>query len=94
MLGLLVEQYLAFAESMAQSQTPMKMLDWIKQLDLILKMNKKNILTHYGRISHVLAVEKSKKEYKKFQEKQKKIERLESIKELEQDILSLKSQNS
>ena len=29
LLGLLVEQYLAFAETMAQQQTPMYMQDWI-----------------------------------------------------------------
>lgn len=30
LLGLLVEQYLAFAETMAQQRTPMYMADWIK----------------------------------------------------------------
>ena len=33
LLGLLVEQYLAFAETMAQQQTPMYMKDWIERLD-------------------------------------------------------------
>jgi hypothetical protein len=42
-----VEQYLAFAESMAQSQISMTMNDWIKQLDMILQMNKKELLDHY-----------------------------------------------
>jgi hypothetical protein len=32
LLGLLVEQYLAFAETMAQQQTPMYMKDWIERL--------------------------------------------------------------
>ena len=90
-LGLIVEQYLAFAESMAQSQTPMKMTDWIEQLNLILQMNKKEILTHYGKITHALAFAQSEKEYTKFKDKQKKIERTESIKELEQDIKKLNS---
>ncbi|MCK9322139.1 MAG: virulence RhuM family protein, partial [Bacteroidales bacterium] len=31
LLGLLVEQYLAFAETMAQQQTPMYMKDWIER---------------------------------------------------------------
>ena len=39
LLGLLVEQYLAFAETMAQQHTPMYMKDWIERLDGILKMN-------------------------------------------------------
>jgi len=85
-LGLIVEQYLAFAESMAQSQTPMKMTDWIEQLDLILQMNKKEILTHYGKITHALALAKSEKEYTKLKNKQKKIERVESIQELEKAL--------
>ena len=36
-LWLLVEQYLAFAESMAESKIVMKMSDWIERLDLILQ---------------------------------------------------------
>ena len=35
LLGLLVEQYLAFAETMAQQRTPMYMADWIQRLDSI-----------------------------------------------------------
>lgn len=33
LLGLLVEQYLAFAETMALQETPMYMKDWIQRLD-------------------------------------------------------------
>jgi hypothetical protein len=90
-LGLIVEQYLAFAESMAESQTPMTMADWIEQLDIILKMNKKNLLTHYGKISHNLAKAKSEKELEKFKTAQRKIEKVESLKELEQDLKKIKS---
>jgi len=89
-LGLIVEQYLAFAESMAQNQTAMTMSDWIEHLDLILKMNKKNLLTHYGKISHALAKAKSEKEYFKFKKEKKKHEKEESLKELEQDLKKLK----
>lgn len=85
-LGLIVEQYIAFAESMAQSQTPMTMADWIDQLDLILKMNKKELLTHYGKISHALAIVKAEKEFEKFKAKKRTIEKVESLKELEKDF--------
>jgi len=88
-LGLIVEQYLAFAESMAQSQTPMKMTDWIDQLDLILQMNRKEILDHYGKITHALAKAKAEKEYGKFKEEQGKIEIKESLAELEADLKNL-----
>jgi len=85
-LGLIVEQYLAFAESMAQSQTLMTMANWIEQLDLILKMNKKELITHYGKISHTLAVAKSEKEFEKFKAEQRSNEKVESLKELEADL--------
>jgi len=91
LLGLLVEQYLAFAETMAQQYTPMYMKDWIEQLDTILKMNKKELLTHAGKTSHKQAVEKSTSEYEKYKLEKKKIEKEQSLKEIEEDIKSLKA---
>jgi len=90
LLGLLVEQYLAFAETMAQQQTPMYMKDWIGRLDVILKMNGRELLTHAGKISHQMALEKSGEEYEKFKQQQKAIEKEVSLKELEEDIKKLK----
>ena len=55
LLGLLVEQFLAFAETMAQQQTPMYMHDWIQRLDIILQLNGRELLTHAGKISHEMA---------------------------------------
>lgn len=91
LLGLLVEQFLAFAETMANQRTPMYMKDWIERLDSILTMNGRDILSHAGKISQKLAEQKSGKEYKKFRDKQKKREREESIKELVADIKKLES---
>src|SRR5690554_1860410 len=90
LLGLLVEQYLAFAETMAQQQTPMYMKDWIERLDSILQLNGRELLTHAGKISHKMALEKSGEEYEKFKQQQKAIEKEESLKELEEDIKRLK----
>lgn len=90
LLGLLVEQYLAFAETMAQQQTPMYMKDWIERLDSILKLNGRELLTHAGKISHKMALEKSGEEYEKFKQQQKAIEKEASMKELEEDIKKLK----
>jgi len=92
-LWLLVEQYLAFAETMAQAQIPMTMSDWIQRLDSILQLNQKNILTHAGKISHELATQKAEIEYQKFKQHHKTIERKDSIKQLIQDINHLSSQN-
>jgi len=63
LLGLLVEQYLAFAETMAQQRTPMYMADWIKRLDSILQLNGRELLTHAGIVSHEKALEKSSIEF-------------------------------
>lgn len=90
LLGLLVEQYLAFAETMAQQQTPMYMKDWVQRLDAILQLNGRELLTHAGKVSHQMALEKSGEEYAKFKQQQKAIEKENSLKELEQDIIKLK----
>lgn len=90
LLGLLVEQYLAFAETMAQQRTPMYMADWIQRLDSILQLNGRELLTHAGKISHEKALEKSSVEFEKYREVQKAIEKAESLKELENDIKKLK----
>jgi hypothetical protein len=90
LLGLLVEQYLAFAETMAQQQTPMYMKDWIERLDSILQLNGRELLTHAGKISHKTALDKSAEEYEKFKQQQKAIEKEASLKELEEDIKKLK----
>ncbi len=89
LLGLLVEQYLAFAETMAQQRTPMYMDDWIKRLDVILQLNGRELLTHAGNISHNMALEKSSLEYEIYKKQQQQLEYQESINELENDIKQL-----
>ena len=90
LLGLLVEQYLAFAETMAQQQTPMYMKDWIQRLDSILQLNGRELLTHAGKISHEKALQKSEAEFEKYKIAQKAIEKEQSLKEIENDIKKLK----
>ncbi len=90
LLGLLVEQYLAFAETMAQQQTPMYMNDWIQRLDVILQLNGRELLTHAGKISHDRALKKSSEEFEKYVLTQKEMEKEQSIKELEEDLKKLK----
>lgn len=90
LLGLLVEQYLAFAETMAQQRTPMYMKDWIERLDTILQLNGRELLTHAGKISHEKALEKSEAEFEKYKIVQKAIEKEQSLKEIEDDIKKLK----
>ena len=92
LLGLIVEQYLAFAEAMAQQRTPMYMKDWIARLDTIINLNGRELLQHAGTISHDTALEKAAIEYKKYKDSQKLLEREKSLKELESDIDTLKKQ--
>lgn len=85
-LKLIVEQYLAFAESQARAHRPMYMKDWIEALDLILAMNKKELLTNAGTISAKLAQQKAKTEYVEYKKQEAIERRIESIKELERDL--------
>lgn len=90
LLGLLVEQYLAFAETMAQQQTPMYMKDWVERLDNILQLNGRELLSHAGKISHQMAVDKSAEEFKKFKESERTNQIEQSLKEIEDDIKKMK----
>lgn len=90
LLGLLVEQYLAFSETMAQQHKVMYMKDWAKKLDNILQLNGREILTHAGKIKQEQAKEKSQLEYQKYKTRQKDVEREQSLKEIERDIKNLK----
>ncbi|GHV23939.1 DNA-binding protein [Planctomycetales bacterium] len=85
-LGLLVEQYLAFAEAQAQQHNAMTMNDWIGKLDGILALNGRELLTHAGSVSHALAEEISAKQLAQFQQRLREEELLASLEELEKDI--------
>ena len=89
LLGLLVEQYLAFAETMAQQRVPMYMADWIQRLDIILQLNRRELLNHAGKISHEKALKKSGEEFEKYTFAQKAIEKEQSLREIEEDIKKL-----
>ena len=91
LLGLLVEQYLAFAETMAQQRTAMYMKDWQQRLDTILQLNGRELLHHAGKISHEKALEKSNEEYQKYKTTQKEVELEQSLKEIEMDIKNFKN---
>jgi len=89
LLGLLVEQYLAFAETMASQKKPMTMKDWIDRLDAILSISGRELLTHKGKISHDMAIQKSEIEYEKYKQTLREKEKQLSLQELEQDIKRL-----
>ena len=71
LLNRIVSLYLDFAEMQAEEHRPMYMKDWINILDDFLRISRKDILTHAGKISAKLAKEKADTEYDKFKERTK-----------------------
>ena len=70
-LNRIVSLYLDFAEMQAEEHRPMYMKDWISILDDFLRISRKDILTHAGKITAKLAKEKADNEYDKFKERTK-----------------------
>ena len=65
-LNRLVSAYLDIAEINALDQHAMTMDDWIKELDVFLKMTRKDILNNNGNVSHEEALKKAHKEYDEY----------------------------
>lgn len=91
-LGLLVEQYLAFAEVQAQQHIAMTMNDWIAKLDAILTLNGRELLTHAGTISAEIAREISSQQLGKLRERLRRQEIEESLNELENDLKAVEDE--
>lgn len=70
-LNRIVSLYLDFAELQAEEHRPMYMKDWIAILDDFLRISRKDILTHAGRVSAQLAKAKADAEFDKFKERTK-----------------------
>lgn len=92
-LKYIVDQYLSFAEAQAYNHIPMMMADWEKNLNVILTMNRKNILQTKGTVSMEMAKKKARLEYKKYKERVRLEEKLNSLKELDEDIKKIKGNN-
>jgi hypothetical protein len=68
-LNRLVSAFFDLAELKALEHTPMKMSDWIAELDKFTSMYGKGTLLDAGKISHEKAIKKAEAEYKKYQVK-------------------------
>lgn len=88
-LNLLVEQYLAFAETQALLQRPMYMKDWASKLNDILTINHKEIKLDAGRIKKKIADEMAGREYEKFDARRKAIEEYANLKSLEAKVKTI-----
>lgn len=88
-LNNLVSAYFDFAEINAIEQKPMKMQDYIKELDNILQSTGRKQLFNAGKISNQEAIDKATTEYKKYKAKTlSEVEKayLKSITTLQKDI--------
>ena len=68
-LNRIVMLYLEFAELQAKEHIPMYMKDWLERLDGFLRASRKELLTHAGKISHVVAEKKALAEFSKYKER-------------------------
>jgi len=68
-LNNLVSAYFDLAEINALEQKPMKMADYIRELDNILQSTGRKLLSDAGKISHEKATEKAALEYRQYKAK-------------------------
>ena len=68
-LNNIVSAYFDLAEVKAMNHDPMQMQDWIVQLDRMIEIFDKKVLTDAGKVSHDKALAKAEKEYRKYQVK-------------------------
>ena len=88
-LNNIVSAFFDLAEVKAMDHKSMYMQDWITQLDKMIRVFDKKLLTDAGVVSHDVAMKKAEIEYRKYQEKTLSgVERefLESIKGAEKKI--------
>ncbi len=73
-LGLIVTQYLDFAELQALERRPMTMRDWLAKLDAFLRAGDREILVDAGGISADEAKRKAELEFDKFEVRRRRLE--------------------
>jgi hypothetical protein len=66
-LNRIVSAYIEVAELQAQARQPMTMRDWAAELDNFLRMTRKEILTHAGKVSAEAALSKAQAVYAEYQ---------------------------
>ena len=102
-LNNIVSAYFDMAEVKSMNHEPMNMKDWVIQLDKLIELFDKKILTSAGNVSHENAIEKAEQEYRKYQAKtfspvenayldsikniQKQVEKKQKIQNLKNKIL-------
>lgn len=67
-LNRIVTAYIEVAELQARAQQAMSMRDWAAELDNFLRLTRKDILTHAGKISAEAALAKAQEAYARYQQ--------------------------
>ena len=91
-LGLIVSQYLDFAELQALDRRQMTMRDWIAKLDAFLTAGGQKILNHGGSVSAEEAKLKAELEFDKFEVKRRALEDAKAEAEFAQQVDDLAKQ--
>lgn len=69
-MARIVNAYLDLAELRAEEQVPMTMEDWAEQFEGVLRLSRKDILVHEGRVSAKMAEQHALSEFEKYRIKQ------------------------
>ena len=69
-LNLLLLQFLDYVELQALEQRPMKMSDWVEELDNQILLNRRKVLEGKGKISHEEAIKKAEKEFSLYRKRE------------------------
>ena len=72
-MARIVGAYLDLAELRAEEQIPMTMEDWAEQFEAVLRLSRKEILTHAGTITAKMAEQHALSEFEKYRVKQDQI---------------------
>lgn len=72
-MARIVNAYLDLAELRAEEKVPMTMEDWAEQFEAVLRLSKKDILTHAGVISARIAEQHALSEFEKYRIKQDRL---------------------
>jgi hypothetical protein len=91
-LGLIVSQYLDFAELQALDRHPMAMRDWIAKLDAFLMAGGQKILDHAGGVSAEEAKLKAELEFDRFEARRRAVDDAKAEAEFAKQVENLATQ--
>jgi len=92
LLNLIVSQYLDFGEFQARTKKKMFMRDWARKLDDFLRVNDREILQGFGKISSQLAREKADRQFAKFDQKRRELEDAQAAEEFAKEVAELEKE--